>query len=87
VVKTDSEGNVYVVWEDVIKKRSVFEMARSSDGGATVAKPTVVANVTDVGTFDGVRLISFDGIAAARTGRSRGSASPTAPRAASARRT
>ncbi|MDX6214998.1 MAG: hypothetical protein QOG99_582, partial [Frankiales bacterium] len=66
-VKTDSEGNVYVVWEDVIKKQSVFEMARSSDGGATFAKPTVVANVTDVGTFDGVRSISFDGIAGART--------------------
>jgi hypothetical protein len=66
-VKTDSEGNVYVVWEDVIKKRSVFEMARSSDGGASFAKPTVVANVTDVGTFDGVRSISFDGIAGART--------------------
>jgi hypothetical protein len=66
-VKTDSEGNVYVVWEDVIKKRSVFEMARSSDGGASFAKPTVAANVTDVGTFDGVRSISFDGIAGART--------------------
>ncbi|MBS1885857.1 MAG: exo-alpha-sialidase [Actinobacteria bacterium] len=66
-VKTDSEGNVYVVWEDVIKGKSVFEMARSSDGGATFAKPTVVANVTDVGTFDGVRSISFDGIAGART--------------------
>ncbi|MBS1677759.1 MAG: exo-alpha-sialidase [Actinobacteria bacterium] len=66
-VKTDSEGNVYVVWEDVIKNRSVFEMARSSDGGATFAKPTVVANVTDVGIFDGVRSISFDGIAGART--------------------
>ncbi len=66
-VKTDSEGNVYVVWEDVIKKQSVFEMARSSDGGASFAKPTVVANVTDVGTFDGVRSISFDGIAGART--------------------
>lgn len=66
-VKTDSEGNVYVVWEDVIKKASVFEMARSTDGGATFGKPTVVANVTDVGTFDGVRSISFDGIAGART--------------------
>ncbi|HEY2478854.1 MAG TPA: sialidase family protein [Solirubrobacterales bacterium] len=66
-VKTDSEGNVYVVWEDVIKKQSVFELARSSDGGATFAKPTVVADVTDVGTFDGVRSISFDGIAGART--------------------
>jgi len=66
-VKTDSEGNVYVVWEDVIKKQSVFEMARSSDGGATFPQPTVVADVTDVGTFDGVRSISFDGIAGART--------------------
>ncbi|MBS1877975.1 MAG: exo-alpha-sialidase [Actinobacteria bacterium] len=66
-VKTDSEGNVYVVWEDVVKKQSVFEMARSSDGGATFSKPSVIANVTDVGAADGVRSISFDGIAGART--------------------
>lgn len=66
-VKTDSEGNVYVVWEDVIKKQSVFEMARSSDGGATFGAPSVIANVTDVGAADGTAQISFDGIAGART--------------------
>ena len=42
-------------------------MARSFDGGHTFGKPRVVATVTDVGIFDGVRSISFDGIAGART--------------------
>ncbi len=46
---------------------SVFELARSSDGGRSFGKAHVVANVTDVGQFDGVRSFSFDGIAGART--------------------
>jgi len=66
-VKTDSEGNVYVFWEDVIKKSSVFEMAVSTDGGATFSAPSVIANVSDVGAPDGTAQISFDGIAGART--------------------
>jgi len=66
-VRTDSKGNVYATWEDTVKKHSVFRMAISTDGGRKFGKPTVVAQVTDVGTFDGVRSISFDGVAGART--------------------
>lgn len=66
-VRTDSEGTVYVVWEDTVKHSSVFRMARSFDGGQTFDKPRVIADVVDVGQFDLVRSISFDGIAGART--------------------
>jgi hypothetical protein len=66
-IATDSKGTVYAVWEDVRQKQHVFKMARSFDGGVSFEKPRVVANVTDVGIFDGVRSISFDGIAGART--------------------
>src|SRR3954469_18944321 len=67
-VATDSHGVVYLVWEDTLKHHSVFVMSRSFDGGVTFEKkPRVVARVTDVGKFDGVRSISFDGIAGART--------------------
>jgi hypothetical protein len=68
-VDTDSHGIVYVIWEDSVNKHSVFLMKRSFDGGVTFeSKPRVVAQVTDVGKFDDVRSISFDGIAGARTG-------------------
>jgi hypothetical protein len=67
-VATDSHGVVYLVWEDTLKHHSVFLMSRSFDGGVTFEKkPRVVTQVTDVGKFDGVRSISFDGIAGART--------------------
>ena len=66
-VRTDSDGNVYVVWEDTVNQHSVMELATSSDGGVHYSSPRVIADVTDVGTFDGVRSISFDGIAGART--------------------
>jgi len=67
-VATDSHGVVYLVWEDTQHHQSVFLMDRSFDGGKTFEKkPRVVANVTDVGQFDNVRSISFDGIAGART--------------------
>ncbi|MFL5869919.1 MAG: hypothetical protein ACJ75R_02485 [Solirubrobacterales bacterium] len=66
-VRTDSDGRVYVVWEDTVKHHSVLRMAQSTDGGKTFGKPEVVASITDVGQFDGVRSISFDGIAGART--------------------
>src|SRR5262249_28569364 len=67
MVRTDSHGVVYVVWEDALKHHNVFKMSRSFDGGATFEKAFVVARVTDVGVFDGVRSISSDGIAGART--------------------
>ena len=61
-------AKVYVVWEDTVKhQRRCSSSRRSTDGGKTFAKPQVVADVTDVGIFDGVRSISFDGIAGART--------------------
>ena len=66
-VRTDSKGNVYVAWEDTVKKQSVFRLAVSTDGGKTFGKPKTVADVTDVGQFDSLRSISFDGIAGART--------------------
>jgi hypothetical protein len=65
-IRTDSRGTVYAVWEDQ-KKGSVFLMSRSTDGGNKWDKPRVAANVTDVGAFDGVESISFDGIAGSRT--------------------
>jgi len=66
-IRTDSKGIVYAVWEDSHQKQSVFRMATSSNGGNSFSKGRTVANVTDVGAFDGVRSISFDGIAGART--------------------
>jgi hypothetical protein len=66
-IRTDSKGKVYAVWEDSHQKQSVFRMATSSDGGTSFTKGRTIANVTDVGMFDGVRSISFDGIAGART--------------------
>jgi hypothetical protein len=66
-IATDSTGVVYAVWEDSHQKQSVFRLARSFDGGVSFEKGRTIANVTDVGIFDGVRSISFDGIAGART--------------------
>src|SRR4051812_22284663 len=66
-IRTDSHGTLYAVWEDSHQKQSVFKMARSTDGGVSFEKGRTIANVTDVGAFDGVRSISFDGIAGART--------------------
>src|SRR5437763_191060 len=66
-VATDSHGVIFVVWEDIVHKQSVFKLAKSFDGGKTFTRPKVVADVTDVGIFDGVRSFSFDGIAGART--------------------
>jgi len=40
---------------------------RPTAGGAHSSSPRVVGDVTDVGIFDGVESISFDGIAGART--------------------
>ncbi|MCA1845407.1 MAG: glycoside hydrolase [Actinobacteria bacterium] len=66
-VATDSQGVVYVAWEDIVHKQSVFKIAKSFDGGRSFGKPSVVAPVTDVGVDDQVRSFSFDGIAGART--------------------
>src|SRR5919198_1430599 len=41
-VRTDSDGNVYVVWEDTVNQHSVMELATSSDGGVHYSSPRVI---------------------------------------------
>jgi hypothetical protein len=52
VIRTDSNGIVYVFLEGAIGTQSVQEMAISSDGGHTFSTPRPVAQVVDVGVFD-----------------------------------
>jgi hypothetical protein len=67
-VRTDSRGGVYAFWHGSDHGTPAQFMDRSFDGGVRWERPRVVAHVTDVGQFDLVRSISFDGIAGARTG-------------------
>jgi hypothetical protein len=68
LVRTDSQGTVYVFWEGSVKKQSVQLMARSFDGGVSFEKALAVASVVDVGGFDPVQgRLTFDGVAGART--------------------
>jgi hypothetical protein len=70
VIRTDSAGVVYVVWEgtDINTRQSVFFLARSFDGGNTFDKPRPIATVHDVGVPDPVSgRIVFDGFAGTRT--------------------
>ena len=56
------------MWEDSSTRSSRYSCWRGpSTAGISFEKPRTIANVTDVGIFDGVRSISFDGIAGART--------------------
>ena len=52
-IRTDSEGNVYVVWEDTIKEnstqQSVQVVSESHDGGQSFSRAHVIAPVTEVG--------------------------------------
>ncbi|MFL5766665.1 MAG: sialidase family protein [Actinomycetota bacterium] len=70
-VGTDSEGNVYVVWEDTIKdgstQHSVQVVSVSHDGGASFSRPRVIAQVADVGILDPLGNFTFDGVAGSRT--------------------
>jgi hypothetical protein len=71
-VGSDSEGNVYVVWEDTIKEnstqQSVQVVAISHDGGESFSRPRVIAPVTDVGAPDPLSgNLTFDGVAGSRT--------------------
>lgn len=67
-VRTDSNGGVFVAWEDATNPnhQSVFDLSRSIDGGVTFTQPQVVAQVTDVGQFEGPGRFSFDGVRGAR---------------------
>jgi len=68
IVRTDSQGTVYVFWEDAARGQSIQVLARSFDGGVLFDRKRAIANVVDVGAFDPVQGgLTFDGIAGART--------------------
>ncbi len=68
VVRTDSQGTVYVVWRGSFKGEDVVLMSRSFDGGVKFDKPRPIAVTGTVGAFDPVQgRLTFDGVAGART--------------------
>jgi hypothetical protein len=68
VVRTDSQGTVYVVWRGSFMGEDVVWMSRSFDGGVNFDKPRAVAVTGTVGAFDRVSgRLTFDGIVGART--------------------
>jgi len=73
-VRTDSQGTVYVLWEQINSPAVSQEMmARSFDGGQTFEAARSVTDVNEVGALDPVHVanndprFTFDGIAGART--------------------
>ncbi len=67
-VRTDSQGTIYLFWEDNDHGQSVQVMARSFNGGVSFERKRTIANVIDVGAFDSVQgNFTFDGVAGART--------------------
>ncbi|MDH3299937.1 MAG: glycoside hydrolase [Acidimicrobiia bacterium] len=68
VVRSDSQGVVYVVWRGSFKGDDVVYLARSFDGGERFDRPRAVAVTGTVGAFDPVQgRLTFDGVAGART--------------------
>ncbi len=68
VVKTDSKGRVYVLFESTKQGNSVQLLDRSDDGGVKWDQPRAIADVVDVGQPDPVSGdFVFDGVAGART--------------------
>jgi hypothetical protein len=68
VVKTDSQGRVYVLFESTKQGNSVQLLDRSDDGGVKWDTPRAIADVVDVGEPDPVSGdFVFDGVAGART--------------------
>jgi hypothetical protein len=71
-VGTDSQGNVYVAWEDTVKENSTQQSVQvvsvSHDGGVSFTRPHVIAPVVDVGKLDPLSgNLTFDGVAGSRT--------------------
>jgi len=68
VVRTDSQGTVFVVWRGSFKGQDVVWLARSFDGGKKFDKPLPVAVTGTVGAFDPAQgRLTIDGVAGART--------------------
>ena len=68
VVRSDSQGTVYVVWRGTYKGQDNIWLARSFDGGRKFQRPLPVAFTGTVGGFDPVQgRLTFDGIAGTRT--------------------
>jgi hypothetical protein len=68
VVRTDSDGTVYVVWRGSFKKEDVIWMARSFNGGVRFDRPRVVTKTGTVGEIDPTQgRLTFDGVAGSRT--------------------
>lgn len=68
VVRSDSEGVVYVVWRGSFKGEDVIWLTRSFNGGKNFDKARVVAKTGTVGALDPVQgRFTFDGVAGSRT--------------------
>jgi hypothetical protein len=68
VIRTDSQGVVYVVWRGSYMGNDVVWMSRSYNGGQRFDKAQPVAVTGTVGDYDPVqRRLTFDGVAGART--------------------
>jgi hypothetical protein len=68
VVRTDSQGVVYVAWRGGFRGRDVIWLSRSYNGGVRYDKPRPVADTGTVGAFDAVTgRLTIDGVAGART--------------------
>lgn len=71
VIRTDSQGVVYVFWAGSLNGASVQYLARSFNGGVSYERPRAVATVNEVGRRDPVQgRFTMDGVAGARSGSS-----------------